>query len=127
MSVYSWLSILLVVFKLMQRLLNNLSIGKLYITGPRCYIQIITLQSIEGSWNHQKYTIFTTQESLKKYKQPRDYAAILQTYFNHGETSRIPNTSTAHSGVEVLKVITARVWVSPGRNRSHFSLKSGQE
>lgn len=49
MSVYSWLSILLVVFKLMQRLLNNLSIGKLYsITGPCCYIQIITLQkSIE--------------------------------------------------------------------------------
>lgn len=51
------------------------------------------------SWNHQKYTIFTTQENLKKYKQPRDYAAILQTYFNHGETSIISNTSTAKTGI----------------------------
>lgn len=35
------------------------------------------------SWDHQKYTIFTTQENLKKYKQPIE---IMLLFFRHIST-----------------------------------------
>lgn len=95
MSVYCWLSILLVVFKTKRQGYPITSPLGNYITSLG-QVAIYKYHLTE----HQGYRAGVTQsvqylqhgEVLKKYKQPRDYAAIFfffQSPFRQGETSRI--------------------------------------
>lgn len=49
------------------------------------------------SWDHQNYTIFTTQENLKKYKQPIE---IMLLFFRHistmGDKQNIKHINSQH-------------------------------